>query len=378
MQTHDDTTTHGRGRRERIETVIIGAGQAGLSVGQQLTERGRPFVILEARDRIGDNWRRHYDSLRLYNPAKLCSLPGMDFPGPGDRYPRRDEVAAYLEDYAAAFDLPVRTGTRVDEVRREGDTYVVDVGDHEIEAGNVVVATGTFGGAYTPAFASDLDPRIRQLHSSEYKNPSQLQPGPVLVVGAAHSGADIAFELADTHDTVLAGRDTGEIPFDIEGPAARFVWPIMSFVARKVLTLKTPIGRKARAKIRAHGGPLIRYKTADLVRAGVERVEARVTGAVDGLPVLDGGRVLDVANVIWATGFRQDFSWLQLPIVGEDGWPREERGVVADAPGLYFVGLAFQYSFGSMLFVGVGKDARYVAAHLDSRTPAPRATAAAS
>lgn len=362
MSSHDDTIP------ERIPTVIIGAGQAGLAVGQQLAERGHPFVILDANDRIGDNWRRHYDSLRLYNPAPLCSLPGRRFPGPADHHPTRDEVAAYLEDYATAFGLPVRLGTWVHELRHDGDRYVVDTGDHTISADNVVVATGTFGRPYTPPFADALDSSIVQLHSSEYKNPSQLRPGPVLVVGAAHSGADIAHELAGHHATVLVGRDTGQVPFDIDGPAAKVLWPVLSFVARRVLTTTTPIGRKVRTKIRAHGGPLLRYKTTDLLEAGVDRVTDRVTGVRDGRPVLEGGRVLDIANVVWCTGFRQDFSWIRLPVIGEDGWPREDRGVVPDAPGLYFMGLAFQYAFGSMLLVGVGQDARYVADHIASRT----------
>lgn len=375
MQASDNLTTSRRTGRQRIETVIIGAGQAGMAVGQQLTERDRPFVILEANERVGDNWRRHYDSLRLYNPAKLCSLPGFDFPGDGDRFPTRDEVADYLEDYRAAFDLPVRTGVRVSEVRANGDGYLVETSDGQIETDNVVVATGTFGQPYTPGFAVDLDPRIVQLHSSRYKNPSQLQPGPVLVVGAAHSGADIAYELADTHETFLVGRDTGQVPFDIGDRASRFLWPVLSFVARRILTTRTPPGRKVQAKIRAHGGPLIRYKNADLRDVGVDRIEGRMVGTQDGLPELDDGRVLEVTNVVWATGFRQDFGWIKLPIVGEDGWPREERGVVPDAPGLYFVGLAFQYSFGSMLFVGVGQDAEHVAGHLAGRmTTAPAAT----
>ncbi|HEX9889877.1 MAG TPA: NAD(P)/FAD-dependent oxidoreductase [Nitriliruptorales bacterium] len=354
---------------EHIETVIIGAGQAGLAVAQQLTERGRPCVVLDANARVGDNWRRHYDSLVLYNPAKLCSLPGLVFPGDPDRYPTRDEVGDYLEDYAATLHLPVRPRTWVRAVRPVGDRYLVSCEEREILADNVVVATGTFGRAYTPAFASELDPSIVQLHSSEYRNPSQLQPGPVLVVGAAHSGADIAMELAGRHTTVLAGRDTGQVPFDLGSRRMRVLWPVLSFVARRVLTLKTPVGRKVHDEIRAHGGPLIRYKTADLVEAGVERVEDRVTGVRDGRPVLGGERLLEAANVVWCTGFRQDFGWIDLPIVGEDGWPREQRGVVTDAPGLYFAGLAFQYSFGSMLLVGVGQDAAYLAKHIDARTP---------
>lgn len=362
----------------RTDTVIIGAGQAGLATGKLLADRERSFVILDALDRVGDNWRRHYDSLRLYNPAPLCSLPGLAFPGTMDDYPTRDEVADYLERYAATFDLPVRTGVTVQGLRRVGDTWQVDTGGHVIEADDVVVATGTFGKPWTPPFAPELDPGIVQLHSSEYRNPSQLQPGPVLVVGAAHSGADIAYELAHHHDVVLAGRDTGEVPFRIETSRARRVWPVLSFVARKVLTIRTPIGRKVRPKIRAHGGPLIRYRTSDLVDVGVERVTDRVTGVEGGRPVLGDGRVLDVANVVWCTGFQQDLTWIEPSVTDETGWPRERRGVATDVPGLYFMGLAFQYAFGSMLFVGVSQDAQHVVDHLTARDTRHRASATAA
>ncbi len=350
---------------KRYDTVVIGGGQAGLAVGQQLVERGHgDFVILDALDRVGDNWRRHYDSLRLYNPARMCALPGLAFPGPGDRFPTRDEIADYLEDYAAAFDLPVESGVRVERVEPREGGYLVVAGERRFEAANVVVATGTFGRPWTPPFAAELDDGIRQLHSSEYRNRSQLLPGPVLVVGASHSGADVANDVADGRDVTLAGHVHGEIPFDIEGRVARVLWPVLGFVARHVLTTRTPMGRKARPEIRAHGGPLLRYRRHDLTARGVEMVDERVAGVLDGRPVLDGGRSLDVANVVWCTGFRQDFSWLRLPVIDEDGWPRERRGVVEDAPGLYFMGLAFQYSFSSMLLLGVGRDARHVVGHL--------------
>lgn len=358
MNTHD-----------RTETVIIGGGQAGLAVGHFLAREERPFEILDANQHVGDNWRRHYDSLRLYNPARYGALPGLDFPGDPDHFPTRDEVADYLQDYADTFHLPVTTSTRVDEVTRVGDGYVVTAGERRIKADNVV-ATGTFGRPHTPEFAHELDHGIVQMHSSQYKNPSQLQPGRVLVVGASHSGADIAFELADHHDTVLAGRDTGELPFDIESRRAlAVIWPILAFLARWVLTTSTPIGRKARPRIRSHGGPQPRHGSGELDSAGVERVTDRVTGMRDGKPVVGGDRVLDVANVIWATGFRQDFSWIRLPIVSDDGWPTEERGIVADAPGLFFMGLAFRHAFASMLLLGVGRDAKHVTDQILARPP---------
>ncbi|MEX0972630.1 MAG: NAD(P)-binding domain-containing protein [Solirubrobacterales bacterium] len=347
---------------ERVETAIVGAGQAGLSTGYHLAKLDRPFLVLDEQGRVGDNWRRHYDSLRLYSPARLDGLPGMPFPASATTFPTKDQMADYLEEYVSAFGLPVRGGTRVERVSRNGRGYIVDCGDRRLEAENVVVATGTFGRSYTPELAAHLDPEIVQLHSSEYQNPFQLREGPVLVVGASHSGADVAIDVAGGHRTILCGRDTGEIPFDIEArPALAVGWRVMSFLARRVLTLRTPIGRKMRPKIRGHGGPLLRFKRADLDAAGVERTTARVAGVRDGRPELDDGTVLDVANVIWCTGFKQEFSWIDLPVIGQDGWPEEERGVVEAAPGLYFTGLAFQYAFSSMLILGAGRDAEYVA-----------------
>ncbi len=368
-----------RDGRERVETVVIGAGQSGLATGYHLARRGREFVILDASERVGDNWRCHWDSLRLYSPASVGGLPGMSFPGAKASYPTKDEMADFLESYAAEFDLPVRTGVHVSRLSREDGQYLVSTDRSSLVCDNVVVASGTFGRAPSiPDVAGELDPAIRQLHSAGYKNPDQLQPGGVLVVGASHSGGDIAFEAANAgHPTVLSGRVRGEIPFDINSGRARVLFPILVFLARHVLTLRTPIGRKMRPEVRAHGGPLIRVKRADLTRAGVEMEEARTVAAADGLPVLDNGRVVDAANVVWCTGFRQDFSWIDLPVTSDDGWPVEERGVVRSEPGLYFVGLAFQYAFASMLVAGAGRDAGHVVKHLCARAPAKSAVGAA-
>ncbi|MFI8423173.1 flavin-containing monooxygenase [Streptomyces sp. NPDC085479] len=354
------------GRMEHIETVVIGAGQAGLATGYHLARHRRPFVVLDGGARVGDNWRCHWDSLRLYSPAKLAALPGMRFPAPPMSFPTKDEMADFLETYAETFGLPVRTGERVTRLAGTDGGYVVETGTTTYVCDHVVVASGTFGRTpYVPGCAAGLDPRVTQLHSSAYKNPGQLSPGGVLVVGASHSGGDIAYEAGKAgHPTVLSGPIHGEVPFDIHGRAAHALFPVLWFLARHVLNLRTPIGRKLRPDIRKHGGPLIRVKKADLTGAGVELVPERTVGVRDGLPVLDGGRVPDVTNVVWCTGFRQDFSWIHLPVTGDDGWPLEHRGVVDTAPGLYFVGLAFQYAFSSMLVGGAGRDAEYVVRHL--------------
>jgi len=352
---------------QHIETIVIGGGQSGLATGYHLKKLGRKFLILDALGRPGDNWRRHYDSLKLYSPARIDGLPDLPFPGPAMALPGKDEVADYLEAYAAHHELPVRSGTHVTRVARDGDGFVVETTSDTFVTSNVVVATGTYGKPWTPPIADQLDASIVQLHSSDYKNPSQLQPGPVLVVGAAHSGADVALEVAATHVTYLSGRNTGEMPFTLEGPVVRFLSPVLRFATRKVVNLSTPIGRRAQSEIRAHGGPLLRVREKDLTGAGVRWLQERTEAVVGGLPQLAGGRVLDVRNVVWCTGFRHDFGWIDLPIMGDDGWPLERRGVVESQPGLYFMGLAFQYAFASMLILGAGQDAQYVARHLDAR-----------
>ena len=353
---------------ERVETVIVGGGQAGLAVGYHLTKRGRSCVILDANDRIGDSWRKRWPSLRLYSPARIDGLPGMRFPAPPYSYPTGYEMADYLEAYATRFDLPVQTAVAVERLERNGEGYVVTAGERRFEADNVVVATGVFQHDHpvTPAFANELDPRIRQIHSADYRSPEQLQEGAVLVVGAAHSGGDIAYEAARAgYRTLLSGRDTGQVPFDIEGRAARFVFPLLRFVATRVLTVSTPMGRKAKAGLRTHGGPLLRVKSADLEAAGVERVFERTVGVENGKPVLADGRVVDVANVIWCTGFRNDYGWIRFPLpVDAEDFPEQERGVVPSSPGLYFVGLPFLHSFASMLVVGAGRDGGRVAKHI--------------
>jgi putative flavoprotein involved in K+ transport len=357
---------------EHFETVVIGGGQAGLSVGYHLKKQGRPFVILDANDQIGDAWRKRWDSLRLFTPARYSGLTGWRFPAPAVSFPTKDEMADYLRSYAARFDLPVRTGVKVSGLSREQDHYVIVSGDRRrFEAEHVVVATGAHQIPKIPAFADELGSSIVQLHSSQYRDPSQLQEGAVLVVGAGNSGAEIAFEASRTHATYLSGKPSGQIPVRHGPAAARYFFPVLRFVGHHVLTLRTPFGRKLRPRFIVHSAPLIRVKLKDLTTAGVEQVP-RTVGMEDGRPALEDGRVLDVANVIWCTGFGEEFSWIDLPVFGEDGRPLHERGVVVGEPGLYFVGLVFQYAVSSDVLPGVGRDAEYIAKHIASREPTGR------
>jgi putative flavoprotein involved in K+ transport len=354
-------------RSRYYDTIVIGGGQAGLATGCYLKKQGQDFVILDANERIGDAWRNRWDSLRLFTPARFNGLPGRPFPAETYYFPTKDEMADYLESYAEHFQLPVRTGTRVDRLSRRDDRFVIQAGDLKLQADNVVVAMSNWQKPRVPAFARGIDPEIVQLHSSEYRNPSQLRDGAVLIVGAGNSGAEIAREVAPKYPTWLSGRDTGHLPFEIGGLAYRlFLARLIGRVLfHRVMTVDTPIGRKARAKLLSKGMPLVRVKPKDLDAAGVRRVP-RTVGVQDGQPMLEGGRVLEVANVIWSTGFHPGFSWIDLPIFDE-GEPQHERGVVASEPGLYFVGLTFLYAASSSMIHGVGRDAEYVVKDIQTR-----------
>ena len=265
-------------KRERTEVVVIGAGQCGLSVGYHLARRGIPFVILDANERIGDTWRRRWDSLRLFTPAGYDGLDGMRFPDGKHAFPTKDEMADFLEAYAGRFDLPVRSGVRVDRMSRRDGRYLVSAGDRQFEAANVVVAMGTFQRPKRPSFAGDLDPGIVQLHSADYRNPGQLQDGDVLIVGAGNSGSEVARELATRgHKVYMSGRDTGHIPFRIEGFLGRnlLVHLTIGVVFYHLLTTSTPLGRKVRPKVLGAG------RTADPGQAeGPRRPRCR-TGPAD-------------------------------------------------------------------------------------------------
>ena len=355
---------------KRVDTLVIGGGQAGLAMGYHLSQRGVSHAIVDANGRVGDAWRNRWDSLRLFTPGRLNGLPGMSFPGYRWGFPSKDEMADYLENYARHFEIPVETGVKVDRLSREGDVFVAAADDRRFVADNVVVAMSSWQKPRIPGFADSLDPGIVQLHVADYHNPGQIQQGSVLVVGAGNSGAEVAKELARTHEVWLSGPDTGSIPFRPESVLARVLMPIIGRVIfHRVLSTSTPIGRKARPKMVASGEPLLRVKPRDLLEVGVERVP-RVTGVSQGQPQLEDGRRLEVANVVWCTGFRPGHTWIDIPGLGPEG-PEHHRGIVDSEPGLYFLGLKFLYSVSSEQIHGVGRDAAYIADAIAARRVGP-------
>lgn len=348
-------------KTERYKVIVVGAGQAGLSVGYYLSKLGIPFLILDEKNRVGDNWRNRWETLRLFTPAKFDGLAGMRFPAPSNYFPAKDEMADFLEYYANHFDLPVRSNVKVDRLTKEGDSYCIKAGSNYFQSEHVVVAMSSYQKPKIPAFAGELNPDIVQLHSVDYRDPSQFREGGVLVVGAGNSGCEIALEASkNNHQVWLSGRDVGNIPFHIESAAGKLllIRLVVKVLFHLILTTNTPIGRKVRPKLVSMGGPLIRIKPKEIDRAGIERVE-KLAGVSNGLPVLKKNKVLDAKNVVWATGFYPSFSWIDIPVFNGDE-PVHNRGVVKKERGLYFVGLHFLYSLSSDMIHGVNRDSKHV------------------
>lgn len=341
-------------------TIIIGAGQAGLAAGYHLLKSGEDFLILDAAKNIGDSWRKRWDSLRLFTPSQYDGLPGFSFPAPRNTMPSKDEMADYLEKYAEKFKLPVRMGVKVNHLSKSESGFEVNTTDFVFKCDKVIVATGTNPIPRIPAFAKDLDKNVHQIHSSQYLNPDSLPSGKVLVVGAGTSGVEIAIELAKSRPTLISGHPTFHIPEPVFRYAGRLYWWFVS----NILTVRTPIGRKAKKSIVKGGGPLVNVSVKDLVAAGVEQVP-RVAGVENGNPKLEDERKLVVSSIVWATGFKPDFSWIDLKITDEkNGWPKTNRGVSTEIEGLYFIGMLFLYGLTSGLVGGVGRDAAFIAKHI--------------
>ena len=330
---------------------------AGLAAAWQLRAAGARYLLLERDAEPGDTWRRRYDSLRLFTPARFCELPGWSFPLAASAHPDHNQMAGYLSAYADRLAVPLRTGFSVRSHTVVGRRHRLTGEDGSvIEAQTVIAATGAFGVPARPAFAGELDPSQRQLHSAEYRRPSDLVDGPVLVVGAGTSGADIAMDLAGGHEVWMAGRSTGSVPVAL----ARS--PLVRRLAFGRRVPSGPLGRLVRRRL-GRAAPLVWQSPATLRAAGIRRVP-RVVGVRDGRPRLADGRVLDVANVVWCTGYRPGFDWLAPGATGPDGWPVHERGASTSIPGLGFVGLPLQNTFASGFLSGMPDDAASVVARL--------------
>jgi len=343
---------------ETYNTIVVGGGQAGLAAGYHLTQRGENYAILDENTRTGATWRSRWDSLRLFTPSQNNYLPGMKFPKPDFYFPTKDEAADFLESYASHFSLPIRYGVKVVGLKHNEAGFHLYAGEEGFHARNVIIATGAFHTPYTPNIAQKLPPDIFQMHSVDYRRPKDVPVQNVVVVGAGNSGAEIALDLAkDGRKVWLAGRDVGRIQAN---KFARLLGgkPYWWFL-RRVMTIKTPLGRRMKANVLMHGNPLVRIPREEVAGAGVE-FTSRLKGVREGKPQDEDGRRLPVDGVVWATGFRPDYHWINLPVFDSSGRPRHQRGVVPETPGLYFIGLHFQFGLTSALLGGVGYDAQYI------------------
>jgi putative flavoprotein involved in K+ transport len=354
---------------ERREVVVVGGGQAGLAIGYLLLRQGRNFAILEAAEEPAAAWRERWDSLKLFTPARYNSLPGLPFPGDPDSYPGRDEVVAYLTDYARHFDLPVELASPVRAIRTIGGTYVVELDHRVYEAEQVVIATGPFQVPFVPALAERLDPMVVQLHSTDYRSPEGIPDGRVLVVGGGNTGFQIAEELSAAREVHLSiGSRQMPLPQRILG--RDLFW----YLDRTGLIRKTRTSRLGR---RMEGRDTLIGSTPRALRRrhGVE-LHGRATDAAGFTVTFRDGSTLEVGTVLWATGFRVDHSWVDVPVFDDKGRPRHRRGVT-ESPGLYFLGLSWQHTRGSALLGWVKDDAEYIAEQIRSFKPAPLETRAA-
>jgi putative flavoprotein involved in K+ transport len=344
-----------------LDVAVIGGGQAGLALGYHLKTRGLAFEIFDAGSSIGHVWRNRWDSLRLFTPAQYASLPGLPFPAPHDTYPTKDQVADYLTSYAATFDLPIRLNTRVTALQRSPDHgYRLTTSDTTVHARKVVVATGPFHTPHIPAVATGLADQVTQLHSSHYRNPDQLPPGPVLVVGGGNSGFQIAAELATTRTVDLAiGTRNATVP---QRPLGRdiFWWQTITGL------ITAPATSRRGHWMRRGEGTVIGLSTRDLRRAGTT-LRPRLISTHDNHAVFSDDTTLRVSTVVWATGFHRDHSWINIPeALDGNGHLRQIRGITP-AAGLYVLGQPWQHTAGSALLGFVHHDGAHLAAHITAR-----------
>jgi putative flavoprotein involved in K+ transport len=353
---------------EYHDVIVVGGGQAGLAIGYFLAQQGRDFAILEAAEEPAAAWRTRWDSLKLFTPARYSSLPGLPFPGDPDSYPGHNDVVAYLTEYARRFTLPVELGRRVRAIRRAGGRYLVEVDGRGYRADQVVVATGPFQVPFVSAIADDLGDDVFQIHSARYRAPAELPDGPVLVVGGGNTGFQIAEELSATREVHLSiGSRQTPLPQRILG---RDLFWYLEKTAAMRKSIDTRIGRRLAGR-----DTLIGSNPRSLRKRHGVRMHPRAVGATGHRIRCSDGSELDVSAVIWATGFRSDHSCIYAPIFNDRHKVVHRRGVT-DSPGLYFLGLTWQYTRGSALIGWVGDDAAYIADRIKTfRADRPKLTA---
>ncbi len=337
--------------------LVVGAGQAGLTVGYYLKRAGLRFLIVDAADHVGSAWRQRWESLVLFTPRRYNAMPGLSFDGHPDQEPTRDEVVEYLDRYATELNLPVELSSRVIALDRREGRYAAELPAGTILADQVVVATGPFQQPWIPSFAVSVGSDVYQTHSTGYRRPSDVPPGRVVVVGGGNTGYQIAEELAADHKVVLAvGSRQTPLPQRLLGRQL-FWW--LTKLGMQRISVESRLGKRLSGRETLIGSSPTKAK-----RKGVT-LKPRVLAASGRTVRFADGTETEADAIIWATGYQPDYSWIKLPVFDERGRPQHRRGVT-DQPGLYFLGLQWQYTRGSALLGFVSDDARYVAQQITS------------
>lgn len=343
------------------DTVVIGAGQAGLSIGYYLKQSDQKFVLIDKGNEVGESWKLRYDSLVLFTPRLYSSLPGMILDGDEQGFPTKDEMVNYLEKYVATYDIPIHFNNEVVEITKVNDDFLIKTTNDEYQAKNIVIATGPFQTPMIPTCSNNISSQIKQLHSSQYKNPNQLAAGNVLVVGGGNSGAQIAVELSKEKDTYLSiSKKLKYLPLSI-GTKSIFWW------FDKLGILKANHTSVFGKLLQQSGDPIFGFELKKAIKNKEVKMKRRVIGGEQNQVIFEDSSTLEVSNIIWATGFQTNFPWLKIDgVLNTEGKVIHQRGVI-NVNGLYFIGLPWQYRRGSALLQGVGYDAEYIVKHITSK-----------
>lgn len=337
-----------------LDVIIIGAGQAGLAMGYYLQRENDHFVLLDGEERIGDSWRKRYDSLQLFTPRGYSALPGMSLAGKQDGFPTKDEIANYLEAYAKHFSIPVRLQMNVSKIRKKGDTFEVYTPEEVLQAKQVIIASGAFQRPFIPSISKNLSNDTFQIHSSQYQSPKQIPEGPVFVVGGGNSGTQIAVELAQYRDVTMAiSHPLSFLPLKIMGKSI-FAW------LEKIGLLYAGIDTRRGRWFQKQKDPIFGFECKRLIRNGKITVKSKVVRALQNKVIFSDDSTYQVQNIIWSTGFIPNYQWIEIEgAVNQAGMPIHTRGV-SIVSGLYYIGLPWQHQRGSALLCGVARDAEFI------------------
>jgi putative flavoprotein involved in K+ transport len=345
--------------------IIIGAGQAGLSMAYQLNQLNKDYLIVDANNETGAPWLKRWDSLKLFTPSEFNHLPGMNFPSEKGYYPDKYEVAAYLKSYVDKFNIPIAFNQKISSLKKENGVYIIKSESKTFKAKNVVVATGPFHKPFTPSFHTKISKDITQIHSEHYKNPSQLQDGDTLVVGAGDSGVQILDEISNTNRKVYFSGNTNitSMPQEILGKTLWWWFKRIGFLSVSKFSY---IGKK----LSKGGQPIIGTDVKSLLKKQNVICVGRTLDANNSELHFEEGRYSSIKNIVWATGFKPNFDWIDGITLNDDKYPKNYRGV-SDIEGLYFLGLPWLYTRGSATLGGVKKDAQFLSNYIEKLEDKP-------